>query len=70
MSNTDSETEMQAVSDLLLAALRSSTLRAQLDANELKTVSIALRGGMITPEYAIEWLHDLGLVDMSWSAHD
>jgi hypothetical protein len=62
MENTNSETEAQ-VSDLLLSALRSGVLRAQLDAIEIKTVAIALRDGWITAEYAVEWLHDIGLVD-------
>jgi len=62
MENTNSETEAQ-VSDLLLSALRLGILRAQLDAIEIKTVAIALRDGWITTEYAVEWLHDIGLVD-------
>jgi len=48
---------------LLLAALNAATLRAQLDAGEIKTIGVALSTGMITPEYAVEWLHDIGLVD-------
>jgi hypothetical protein len=61
--NSNSQLETQAISDLLLLAIRSAVLRAQIDANELKTVGLALRTGMITPEYAVEWLHDIGLVD-------
>ncbi|MGA7252969.1 MAG: hypothetical protein WBX35_17245, partial [Pseudolabrys sp.] len=55
--------ETQAISALLLLAIRSVVLRAQLDANEIKTVGIALSTGMITPEYAFNWLHDIGLVE-------
>jgi len=48
---------------LLLSALRSAVLRAELDSNELKTIGIALTAGTISPEGAIEWLVDIGLVD-------
>ncbi|MFZ1182555.1 MAG: hypothetical protein WAO14_04135 [Pseudolabrys sp.] len=63
MLNSDSHSETQAISALLLLAIRSVVLRAQLDANEIKTVGIALSTGMITPEYAFNWLHDIGLVE-------
>ena len=48
--------------DVLLSALRSGALRAKLDANELQTIGIALRSHMISPEDAIAWLADIGLV--------
>ena len=77
MGNTNSSAKTQAIShddtgwtdwppadtELLLSAMRAATLRAELDANEIKTVVIALSAGMITPEYAMTWLHDIGLVD-------
>ncbi len=63
MGNTNSQTETQAISELFLAALRSAALRAKLDANEIETIDTALKSGLITPEYAMAWLHDIGLVD-------
>ena len=62
MSTSKANDETQAISELLLAALNAATLRAQLDANEIKTIDIALSAGMITPEYAMTWLQDIGLV--------
>jgi hypothetical protein len=63
MPDTNSETELQEVSQLLLSAIRSAALRAKLDANEIETIDTALKSGWITPEYAMAWLHDIGLVD-------
>jgi hypothetical protein len=37
-------------------------LRAELDANELKTIGVALKSDMITPAYAVVWLSDAGLI--------
>ena len=55
--------ETQAISELLLSAIRSAVHRCRLDENEITTVGVALRNGMITPECAVEWLHEIGLVD-------
>jgi predicted naringenin-chalcone synthase len=55
--------ETQAISELLLSAIRSAVHRCRLDENEITTVGVALRTGMITPERAVEWLHEIGLVD-------
>jgi hypothetical protein len=63
MPTSKADDEAQAISELLLAALGAADLRAQLDANEIKTVGIALRAGMITANCAVEWLHEIGLVD-------
>ena len=63
MSTSKANDETQAISELLLAALNAATLRAQLDAGEIKTIGVALSTGMITPEHAVEWLQDIGLVD-------
>ena len=48
--------------NLLLSALRSAVLRAELDANELKTIGTALKCDAITPAYALVWLQDVGLI--------
>lgn len=49
--------------ELLLSALRSAALRCKLDLNEIESVGIALKAGWITPEYAIAWIADVGLID-------
>jgi hypothetical protein len=63
VSNNNPETEAQANSGLLLAALRSAVLRCKLDENELITIGTALKAGLITDDCAIAWLADIGLVD-------
>ena len=44
MPPSKADDEAQAISELLLAALSAAALRAQLDANEIKAVGIALYG--------------------------
>jgi hypothetical protein len=63
MSNNNSDTEIQEISQLLLSAIRTAILRAKVDANEIETIGIALRNHLITPDYAVQWLADVGLVD-------
>jgi hypothetical protein len=48
---------------MLLSALRCAALRAKLDANEFTTIGIAVNSHAITPDDAIEWLADAGLID-------
>jgi hypothetical protein len=45
--------------ELVLAQLRVSSLRCKLCANEIDTIGVALKGGFISPECAVEWLSDL-----------
>jgi len=33
-----------------------------LDANELKTIGVALKSDMITPAYAVQWLIDIAII--------
>ena len=51
------------ISEMLLSALHCATLRAKLDANEFTTIGIALRSRAITPDDALVWLADAGLID-------
>jgi hypothetical protein len=62
VSDNNSETEIQEISALLLSAIRSAVLRCRQDEQEITTIGIALKAGIITPEYAVEWLADIGLV--------
>jgi hypothetical protein len=52
--------------DYLLAELRCAVLRARLWAADIEAVGLALKGGLITPDQAVEILADcncLHLVD-------
>jgi hypothetical protein len=44
--------------DYLLAELRCAALRARLWQADIDAVGLALRGGLIEPEQALELLHD------------
>ena len=44
--------------DYLLAELRCAAVRARLWQADIEAVGIALKGGLIDPEQAIELLHD------------
>ena len=46
-------------SDFTLAAIRSAVLRVRLIANELESAGVALKGGFISPEMALEWAEDV-----------
>lgn len=52
--------------DLVLAALRCTSLRVKLIDNELTAIGTALKGGWITPETAVEWSEEVapGCVDV------
>ena len=56
-------TETKDEIDFLLAAIRTAILRAQLDANEFKSIGLALRSGWIEPDGALQWLASSGLID-------
>jgi hypothetical protein len=50
-------------SEFLLAHLRTASLRAKLIATELDSVGVALRHNFVSHDGAVEWLHDLNLLD-------
>jgi hypothetical protein len=47
------------VAAYVLGVLRCAALRARLAVNEIQFISTALRGGLISPEAAIEWYANL-----------
>jgi hypothetical protein len=49
--------------DYLLAEIRCAALRARLAALDIDAAGVALRGGMITPEVALEWVNEAGAID-------
>jgi hypothetical protein len=50
--------------DFLLAAIRAAFLRCRLTEAELTTVGTALRSDLITPDVAVRWLREAGLLHM------
>ena len=63
MPDSSSPAETQGVSELLLSSIRTAVLRCQMDEQEITTIGVALKAGMITPAYALQWLAELGLID-------
>jgi hypothetical protein len=45
--------------DFVLAALRSTCLRVKLIENEIAAIGVALRGGLIAPDVALEWAEEV-----------
>ena len=45
--------------EFTIAALRTAVLRVNLIANELTAAGVALKGGLISPESALEWAEDV-----------
>ena len=57
LPNTDSERKQaEPDTDYLLAAIRSGGLRVSLLSNQLDTIGVGLKRGMITPAVALEWM--------------
>jgi hypothetical protein len=50
--------------DYALAALRCGALRARLMATEADTIGLGLRAGLISPEAALLWARDAGVLDL------
>jgi hypothetical protein len=50
--------------EFLLAALRAASLRAKLMDAELNTIGVSLKAGMISPEMAMQWIRDEGLMSL------
>jgi hypothetical protein len=66
MANTETNGEGASngvtYKEFLLAALRVASLRAKTMDAELVSVGIALKGDLITPDAAMQWVHDEGLM--------
>ena len=48
--------------EFLLAALRVASARCKLMDNEITSIGCALRGDMIGPETAVQWVRDANLL--------
>ena len=56
-SSNDNEADRDR-QEFVVASLRSASLRVRLIANEIDTAGVALKGGLITPEAALEWVNE------------
>jgi hypothetical protein len=56
--------------EYLLAELRCATLRARLWQADIKAVGLALKGTLITPEQALELLHDCDVLRLVGPSHE
>ena len=45
--------------EFVLAALRRTSLRVKLIDNEITTIGAALKGGLISPDVALEWAEEV-----------
>jgi hypothetical protein len=45
--------------EFVLAALRCTIMRVKLVDNELAAIGVALKGGWITPDAALEWAEEV-----------
>ncbi len=50
--------------EFLLARLRQASLQAKLIEAELTSIGVALKGNMISPETALRWVRNEGLLWM------
>jgi hypothetical protein len=50
--------------DYLLAELRCAVLRAKLWQQDIEAVGLALKGGLIDPDQALDLLHDCDALDL------
>jgi hypothetical protein len=50
--------------EYVLAELRCAALRAKLWQNDIEAIGLALKGGLISPEQAIEALADCGCLHL------
>jgi hypothetical protein len=48
--------------EFLLAALRAATARARAMQLDLDTIGVALRGDLIGPDTAVQWINNAGLM--------
>jgi hypothetical protein len=53
-----------------LAELRCATLRARLWQADIEAVGLALKGALITPEQALELLHDCDVLRLVGPSHE
>jgi hypothetical protein len=63
----------QSKTEYLLSELRCAALRARLWQADIDTIGLALKGGFISPDQAVEHLHDCGVLHLlapEREAHD
>jgi hypothetical protein len=50
--------------EFLLSALRAASLRARMFEVEINSIGIALKGGLVTPVEALQWVKDIGALEL------
>jgi hypothetical protein len=60
----DSQTVARDRREYLLAEFRAAVLRARLLQADIDAVGLALKGGLISPDQAVEHLSDCGLLHL------
>ena len=63
VSDVQADRDVLPDTEFLLSALRVATLRARLAANELDSIGVALKRGLVSYDDAMAWLHDVDLLD-------
>jgi hypothetical protein len=48
----------------VLAEIRCASLRARIAVNEIQTMGIALKAGLVSVDSVLEHLHDVGVLDL------
>jgi hypothetical protein len=61
-STSEADRDVLRDTEFLLSALRVATLRARLAANELDSIGVALKHGLVSYDDAMAWLHDVDLL--------
>jgi hypothetical protein len=59
MNNSKHNEEFRDRQEFVLATLRSASLRVRLIDNEIAAAGAALKGGLISPEAALEWVNEM-----------
>ena len=50
--------------DFLLSQLECAALRGRLIVTEIDSISTALRGGLVDPDIAMQWMSDIGALGL------
>jgi hypothetical protein len=58
MTDASTATTPRDFSEYLLQELRCASLRARILQADIEAIGLALKGGLITPDQALELLHD------------
>lgn len=63
-------TDTIAFQEYVLAQLRCSHMRARLYVNEIELIGVALKGGIVDAETALQMMHEAGTLDFLIQAEE